>query len=145
MIFSSLPFDGIPPHSSPHPLPADFSWQPINRDSRISRFLPLGATTFLWWFSLGFVTPDPVLLTSYAVLRLRSDSVVFAVVTPLRPTGHYFPISLLFHSSPSPATGGPGDTNNTPPRQAAPLSPGLLHKPHTRCVILVRVPGESFR
>ena len=99
--FSSLPFDGIPPHSSPYPFSADFSWQLINRQSRISRFLPLRATKFLRWFSLGFVTPDPVPLTSSVVLRLRSASVVFVVVTPLRPTGHYCPISLLFHSSPS--------------------------------------------
>ena len=109
MIFSLL-FDGIPPHSSPHPFSADFSWQPINRQSRISRFLPLRATTFLRWFFLGFVTTDPVPLTSSVVLRLRSASVVFIVVTPLRPIRHYCPISLLFHSSPSPTTGGPGDS-----------------------------------
>ena len=106
--------------------------------------LPLKATTFLWWFSLGFVTADSVLLTSSIVFCLRSASVVFVVVTPLRQTEHYFPISLLFHSSPSPVTGSPGDSNNTPPRRAAPFSLGLLNKPHTRCVLLVRVLGESF-
>ena len=77
VIFSSLPFYGIPPHSSPHLFSADFSSQPINRQSRISRFLPLRATTFLRWFPLGFVTPDPVPLTSPAVLffvRLPSSS-----------------------------------------------------------------------
>ena len=61
--------------------------------------------------SLGFVTPDPVLLTSAVVFYLRSVSVVFAVVSPLRPTGHYCPISLLVHSPLSPATGGPSDSN----------------------------------
>ena len=63
--------------------------------------------------SLGFVTLDPVPLTSAVVFCLRSASVVFVFVTPLRPTGHFCPISLLFHSPPSPATGGPGDSNNT--------------------------------
>ena len=111
--FFSLPFDGIPQHSASHPLPADFSGQPINRQSRMSRFFPLEATTFLRWFSLVFVTPDPILLTSYAVLRLRSSSVTFVIVTPLRQTEHYSPISLLFHLSPFPATGGPGNSNNS--------------------------------
>ena len=74
--------------------------------------LPLKATTFLRWFSLGFVTPDSVPLTSFVVFSLRSSSVAFVVVTPLRQTEHYSPISLLFHTSPSPATGGPGDSNN---------------------------------
>ena len=95
--------------------------------------LPLKATTFLRWFSLGFVTPDSVLLTSSVVFCLHSSSVAFVVVTPLRQTEHYSPISLLFHSSPSPATGGPGDSNNTGnflaflgARPGRPEAPGFL-------------------
>ena len=76
----------------------------------------------------GFITPGPALLTSPVLFRPRSSSVVFVVVTPLRPTGHYSPISLLFCSSPSLATGGPGDSNNTfyPSQQAPPLPFGTV-------------------
>ena len=112
MIFSSLPSHGIPPHSPPHPFSADFSWQPIIRQSRIPRFPSIESHHTFGGFP-GFVTPGPALLTSAVVHCLRSASIVFVVVSPLRSTGHYCPISLLFHSSPSPLTGGPGDTNNT--------------------------------
>ena len=138
MIFSSLPFHGIPPHAAAdrcHTLfSAIVSRYPIIQQSRISLFLPLKATTFLGWFSLGFVTPSSVPLTSSVVFRLRSSSVVFVVVTSLRQTEHYSPISLLFHSSPSPATGGPGDSNNTPPRRAAnPPGPNKAPSPPCAC------------
>ena len=76
---------------------------------------------------------------------LLVDGFVFFLFSGILGCGHYCPISLLFHSSPSPATGGPSDSNNTPPRRAAPLSPGLLDKPHSRRMLVVRAAGESFR
>ena len=110
MIFSSLPFHGIPPHAAADRCHTLFfaivSRYPIIQQSRISLISSIESHHIPSVVSPGFVTPDPVLLTSAVVHCLRSASVVYVVVTPLRP------ISLLFHSSPSPATGGPGDSNN---------------------------------
>ena len=141
MIFPSLPFHGIPPHAPPHPFSADLSWQPIIRQSYISRFLPLKATTFLRWFP-GFVTPGPVLLTSAVVRRLRSASFVFVVVS-LLISGHYSPISLLFHSSPSPANRRPQQYKPhflrpwyfTPPFFFLPSLPLFFNTACTNCIL----------
>ena len=61
----------------------------------------------------GFVTPGPVLLTPAVVRCLRSTSIVFVIVSfDLQSIIHYYPIRLL-PLVPFPATGGPGNSNNT--------------------------------
>ena len=97
MIFSSLLFNGNFSYSSLDPFWDHFSSQPINRQSCISQFLSMKASIFLQWFSLGFGTLGPALLTSAIVHCLRSASIVFVVVSPFDLWSQFSKQSFLPH------------------------------------------------